>query len=277
MLIAKNRLTILFCLVLMAWSAYSAQDKLYTARGVIKGTVVSADEKAVTIEVPGRGRMSYPRSIVKKLEVNPPPSVIEGIKAFDRGKMKSAKLNLSRVMENFKGMDTEWARIGLINYARACLAENDLDQAEGAFNAFLQAYPDSELRDVAKIGIADVLRKRRQYKEALKIYTEISEQFSEKLKVKSEMMPVAARTFLGIGKCMEGNNEFQDAMEAYVQIIALYPAKDFYPEALYNTAKMFIKENAPERAEKYLSELINFYPGSEFAQEALGLRKSISR
>ena len=268
--------TFMLSCLLMGSSAL-AEDQIVTKRGVIRGRVLSADKSSITIEIPGRGKMTYPRSIVERVKVEPPPSVVNGIKAYENGNMREAKLNLGKVMLQYQGLDVEWARKGMVYFGRASLYGKDYKKAEHAFNAFLDAYPDHPLIIDAMIGLAEVEQSKKNCEKALEIFRKLAEPYDKQLKPGKAQLPYAAEIYMGIGKCMEEQNDTDGALKSYIRIIALYPAEKFYPEALYRTARIFTGMNQWDKAGRYLSELINRYPSTEFAKKGIKEKKVIEK
>jgi len=153
----------IICIVLSSFliapMVAQAEDVIVTKNRTFKGKIVSADLNNITIEMLQNGRqakLAVPRTIIVNLIVQPPPSVVKGIEAYEKGDMKRARLNLGGVVMKYQGLDTDWAQKGLVFFGRASLINSDYENAEKAFEAFLKAYPDHTLIVDAKIGLADI-------------------------------------------------------------------------------------------------------------------------
>lgn len=269
----------LFCLAALCARA-PGQDVVETPTQTFRGRVTMADTNSVTLEMLVQGRpqeITIPRDRVRRIQVTPPPSVIAGIEAYESGDWRSARLNLERVILNFEGLDVDWARKGMVYFGRASLFADDHENAGRAFSMFLRAHPDHELVIEARLGLADVERARGNLDEALEMFKALAEPYDRVLRPDRDELPYAAETYLGMGRSLEAKGELEAAFDAYVRIIALYPSERIYPEALYRCAVVSTELNEFDKAERYLAELIDEYPGTDFARSGLQLRSSIER
>ncbi len=269
--------SLLAAMVITSSSAF-AQDVVETTTQVFRGKVTKADSETVTVEMVIQGRpqeITVPRNIVRRLTVEPPPSVVTGIQAYEEGDWRKAKLNLERVILNFQGLDVEWAQKGMVYFGRSCLRSGDYDNAERAFDSFINAYPEHDLVIEARLGKAEIERARKNYENALEMFREIVEPFDGELRPEAGELLYAAECYIGIGKCLEAQGDDAGALTAYVRVIALYPVGRFYPEALYLCAALFNRIDRLEKAEQYLTELINDHASSEFARSAIQLRDAV--
>lgn len=263
--------------LLVQVSTGRAEDVIVTQNRTYRGKVESADINNVTIEVIQQGRrdkLTIPRSIIVKLQVQPPPSVMRGIEAYAKGNMKKAQLNLGGIMK-YQGLDADWAQKGLVFFGRSSLINGDYENAEKAYASFLKAYPDHPLAVAAKVGMAEIKRSKKNYDDALKQFRELAEPYDNKLRPSKDLLPYAAQIYMGIGKCLEDKADLPEALNAYIHVIALYPDEMLYPEALYRSSMVFIRLNQFAKAERLLSELIDGYPSTDFAKKAIKEKKEI--
>lgn len=244
-----------------------AEDMIRTADRVLKGTVVATGTNGVSIDIPGEGVLTYPRSAIVEIQVEQPGSIKAGILAYEAGNPNEARLSLGKLVEKFKALDTGWARTGIVYYGRTCLAAGDYDKAAGTFNDFLAWYPEDDLENDARLGLANVALAQKRYEEALEKFQAIAGEFEKELKVAGRQLSVAAETWVGIGKSLEGLDKPGEAIEAYLRVVALYPAETRTPEALYAAGKLFLKQNNPEQA-RIRFEKIADYRASPFAKKA---------
>lgn len=257
-----------------------AEDVVVTQDREFRGIVKRADTNSITIEMIVQGKqqeIAIPRYMVKSLTVAPPPSVIAGIEAYEKGDWKKARLNLESVILNYQGLDVDWAQKGMVYSGRASLFAGDYVNAERAFTSFLNAYPDHDLVIDAKLGQADIERSKKNYETALERFRELAEPYDKQFRPARNELPYAAETYLGIGKCLEARNDMPGALDAYVRIIALYPAERIYPEALYRSATVAVELNQFDKAGRFLSELVKEYPDTEFAKQGIQLQSAIER
>ena len=252
-----------------------AEDIIITKNKPYHGKVKSADSKSVTIEIAGKGIMAVPRSAIEKLSVEPPPAIIRGIDAYEKGNYKEAQLILSKAANQYLGLDTPWAAKALVYYARGCLMAGDNVSAEKAFGAFLSAYDDDPLSVDAELGLAETEVAKKDIDKALPKFQELADEYEKQLKPPKEQFPYAAAAFLGLGKCLEAKDDPNGAMDAYLKVIALYPVDNALPETLYRAAAIYQGQNRPDYAVMFLDDLIAQYPASSYSKKAADLKKQI--
>jgi TolA-binding protein len=95
------------------------------------------------------------------------------------------------------------------------------------------------------------------------------------VKPSSDQIGTAAHAYLSLAKCYEAKGETNEALNAYFKVIALYPEPSSYPEAVVNAAILLANGGKSERALKLLSDVIENYPTSDFAKQAVALRDKI--
>jgi TolA-binding protein len=268
------RITLILLLLLCAVAGL-AEDIIITKNQQFRGKVKSADSKSVTIEIAGKGIMAVPRSAIEKLSVEPPPAIIRGIDAYEKGNYKEAQLILSKAANQYLGLDAPWAAKALVYYARGCLMAGDNANAEKAFSAFLSAYDDDPLNIDAELGLAETEVAKKDIDKALPKFQELADEYEKQLKPPKEQFPYAAAAFLGLGKCFEAKDDPNGAMGAYLKVIALYPAENALPETLYRAALIYQGQNRPDYANMFLDDLIAQYPASPYSKKAADLKKQI--
>lgn len=266
-------------IALLCWCAAvlagNAEDIIITRNQQFRGKVKSADGKSVTIEIAGRGILTVPRAAIENLTVEPPPAIIRGIDDYEKGRYKEAQLTLSKAANQYLGLDTPWAVKALIYYARGCLMAGDTLNAEKAFNAFLAAYDDDPLIMDAELGLAETEVAKKEIDKALPKFQELADEYEKQLKPPKEQFPYAAEAFLGLGKCLEAKDDPNGAINVYLKVIALYPADNALPEALYRAAVIYKSQNRPDYANMFLNDLITQYPANPYAKKAAELKKEM--
>lgn len=270
-----DRKIILILLLLLGAFAANAEDIIVTKNQQFRGKVKSADSKSVTIEIAGQGIVAVPRSAIEKLTVEPPPAIIRGIDAYEKGNYKEAQLILSKAANQYLGLDTPWAAKALVYYARGCLMAGDTLNAEKAFGAFLAAYDDDPLIVDAELGLAETEMAKEDIDKALPKFQELADGYEKQLKPPKEQFPYAAEAFLGLGKCLEAKDDPSGAINAYLKVIALYPADNALPETLYRAAVIYQSQNKPDYANMFLNDLIAQYPANQYAKKAADLKKKL--
>ncbi len=252
-----------------------SEDVVVTKTQTFRGRVLSVDAAGIRVQLAQGGQVTVPRAGVVQLTVAPPPSVVNGIDAYEKGDMRNAKLNLDKVMMQYLGLDTEWAAKGMVYLGRASLRSGDYAAAVKTFETFLQTYPDHPLSLVAAVGLPQVELAKKNYEPALAKFMELAEPFDKQLKPDKDQMVYAAEIYIGIGLCQEGLARPAAALDGYLHVIGLYPQEPFYSEALFRAAKLMAASGQNAKAEGLLAELVDNYPASPFATGAIELRKKV--
>lgn len=274
----KFRRSLNACVLLLFLCAFAgrAEDVIITRNQQLRGKVKSADSKNVTIEIAGQGIVGVPRSAIVQLTVEPPPSIIRGIEAYEKGNYREAQLTLVRVVNQYIGLDTDWAARALVYYGRGCLTAGDTANAEKAFSAFLAAYDDDQpLKMDAELGLAETEVARNDIDKALPKFQELAAKYEKQLKPPKEQFSCAAAVFLGLGKCLEAKDDPSGALSSYLKVIALYPADNVLPESLYRAALIYQKQNKLNQANLVLNDLSAQYAASPYAKKAADLKKEM--
>ncbi|MBI2437191.1 MAG: tetratricopeptide repeat protein [Lentisphaerae bacterium] len=251
------------------------EDVIVTRAQTFRGRVTSVDQTGVYIQLSQGGEVTVPRANIVQLTVEPPPSIVRGLSSYEKGDLRDAQLNLGKITTHYRGLDTGWVTTGLVYFARASLRAGEYDQAEKAFTSFLQTYPEHPLGMAASVGLAAIELSRKNYTPALQRFQELAEPYAKELKPVKDQLPYAAEIYLGIGQCQEGLAHPAEALDAYLRVIGLYPVEPSCSEALYRAAGLMAKSNQPQKAEKLLTELIENYPASPFAAQAVATRKAL--
>lgn len=268
------KISSVFTGLLLLAAAAAAQDLIKTKDQEYRGKVKSANSQNVTIELPGQGTIAVPRAMIAQIKVEPPASVLRGIEAYEKGNYREAQAALAPVLSQYAGLDTPWAAKGIDYYARCCLLAGDFARAEKGFTAFLAAYDDDHpLAMDAEIGLAETEVARQHIDKALPKFQELAAEFEKQLKPPKEQVPFASATFLGLGKCLEAKNDLAGALDAYLKVMALYPAENVMPETLYRTAALYQRQGKAAKAAPYLNDLAARFPASPYAQKARELKK----
>jgi len=252
-----------------------AEDVIYTQTQTNRGQVKAVSSTAVTL-VTALGEMNIPRASIVKLDVVAPVPILKGIAAFEKGNYREAQINLTGVT-TYLGLDAEWAEKGLIALAKCVLAGGDLAKAESQFNDFIQAYPPpaSEHSVDAELGLAMVAIAKKDYETAMAKFIEVAEPFDKVLKPSRDQIANASECYLGMGKCLESQDKLDEALVAYLKVVALYFSDTACPEAAYQAAMIMARQNQVEKASGLFDLLIETYPTSEFAKKAIEARKSM--
>lgn len=253
-----------------------AEDIVATRQQNYRGTVREVTADGIRFEIPGTGVITIPRAAVTQMRVEPPPSITRGIAAYEHGNIREARQSLDRVVFQYQGLDVDWAMKGLLYFGQACLQGGDLSSATKSFEAFIKAYPESDLLTDAHLGMAEVELLNKNYEKALTDLRELVAPFDAQLKPPADQITLAAAAYLGIGRALEAQQQLPEAADAYLRVIALYPDQKAYPEALYRAGSVLNSLGKFKKAEQLLNDLNDNYPDNSFAKEAEPIRQSVA-
>ncbi len=182
---------------------------------------------------------------------------------------------LAKAMD-YAGLDVDWVIKSILSLARAQFAQNEIDAAEKTYKTFLAAYGDTPYEESAKLGLIEITVARKQYDKAIPQLEEIAAPLDNLVKPSSEQVATAAHAYLSLAKCYEAKEEIKQALDAYFKVIALYPEPSSYPEAAVRAALLLANSGKQEKALKLLADVIENYPTSDFAKQAIDLQNKIS-
>lgn len=268
-------ISLAFLGALIGLRAGFAEDLIITKTSQYRGKVISADAKGVTIQTV-QGVLAVPRATIEKLTVEQPANIARGIDAYEKNNFKAAQIELARAMTQYSGLDTPWAAKAIVYYGRSCLAAGDLANSEKAFGIFLAAYADDHpLAMDAGLGLAEIEVARKNIEKALPKFQQLTAEYDNQVRPEKEQFPYAAAAFLGLGKCLESQNDLDGALTAYLKVISLYPADNALPETLYRAALIYQKQNKLANAGILIQDLATQYPASPYAAKAAEIKKQI--
>ena len=117
------------------------------------------------------------------------------------------------------------------------------------FKLFLERYPDSPLRDRARLAQADTLFAVGRVAEALDIYTKVSESGDEEIK---------AKALMGLGELMAASKDPVGALKTFATLFEKYP--DYHhrnPELLRKLGYVYLRVGKEEDARRSLFHYLN--------------------
>jgi tetratricopeptide (TPR) repeat protein len=147
LLVSCRRLVLIaaFCLAAGAacWTAH-AQDRLvFRDNHAEDGKILGMSNGSVLINV-ARGQMSYNLSLLARVDMAPPASFQAGYAAYQAGEWDKALAALKPLVDQFKGLPTEWANEAAAALGDIYLEKNDLPKAVAAYNDYRTYYPATQ-------------------------------------------------------------------------------------------------------------------------------------
>ncbi len=253
----------------------AAEDVITTRTQTFRGRVTGMDAQGVRIQLGQGGEMTIPRAGIVALKVEPPPSVVRGIAAYEKGDMRDAQLQLGRVMLQYLGLDTDWAIKGMLYYGRASQRAGDHANAAKALRAFLDQYPDHPLALDANISLAQIDRAAGRHEPALARFEDLLAPLAAQLKPAQDQLPYAAELLIAIADCREALGRPAEALDACLQAIALCPVEPYYSDAMYRGARLHAAAGRWAKADQLLGELIEHGTDRTWIDKGIADRKTV--
>ncbi len=252
-----------------------AQDVITTRTQTFQGKVLDVSEQGVRIRLSQGGEVSIPRAGIVDLKVTAPSVILRGIEAYEKGDLREAKLSLGSAVMKFVGLDTDWAAKGLLYYGRACLRERDYENAGKALALVVEQYPDHPLLLDATISLASIELANGRYEPALARFEELLEPLARQVKPPKNQVPYAAEILIGIAQCRAALGQPDEALDACLKVIGLYPVEPYYSEALYRAARLYAEAGQWRKADQMLSELAAHGTAGDWKQKGAEEHKAV--
>jgi predicted Zn-dependent protease len=140
---------------LLAWGtlAAHAQERLFfkdghTQDGRITGVANGQVALAVTT-ASGAGEMAFDLGLIDHIDSPPPAAWQQGMAAFQARDWDKALGSLRPIVDQYRGLPTDWARQASLALGDIYLEKNQAPQAEAAYQAYRASYPGSDTLHLA--------------------------------------------------------------------------------------------------------------------------------
>ena len=221
--------------MLVAWmlasasaTTLTAQDRLiFKDNHVQDGRIVGMTGNTVLVDVAtssGTGRMGFDLGLISRVDASPPPAFQAGSAAYAAGQWDRALAAWKPLVEQYRGLPTDWARQAAGALGDLYVEKNDLPKAEAAYNDFRRVYPGgggSQLRSsVGQARIAFAKNNTAQARQALEPIMQAA------LKNPADVPPLDSaaygQAFYLSGQLHEQEGNFQAALEDYLRTVTLF-------------------------------------------------------
>lgn len=228
---APLRRTLALCLSAFAGaSTLCAQDRLVfkdNPAHVQEGKIVGLNGSTVLINVAttsGAGQMGFDLGLISRIDSPPPAAFQTGNAAYNAGQWDKALAALKPLVDQFRGLPTDWARQATGMLGDLYIEKNDLPKAETAYNDFRRFYPATAggtLR--ASVGQARIAFARNN--------AALAEQQLEPIKLAALKAPAEVsqldgaaygQAFYLSGQIHERAGDHQSALEDYLRTVTLF-------------------------------------------------------
>lgn len=124
-------------------SPLRAQDRLVfrdSPNHTVEGKIAGMSNGAVVINV-AAGQVSYNLGLLARVDAAPPAAFASGYAAYEAGDWNRALAALKPIVDQFKGLPTEWARQATAALGDIYIEKNDVPAAITAYNGYKALYP----------------------------------------------------------------------------------------------------------------------------------------
>lgn len=206
--------------IVLSCTAVQAQDAIMLANGQRReGKILGVSNNTISIQA-GRAEVKLPLSQIRSVEMAEPPEIAAAAAAQSSGDAAKALQILKPVAENFRGLPTAWARQASATLGDLYLQTNQMPQAEAAFNAFQQAYPDA--KNLAALGLAQLAVAKEEYAEAKPLLEPIvAEALNRKYAENDEGFAFGRALYL-MGRIQEAEGNYTNALSNYLTTVTIY-------------------------------------------------------
>lgn len=187
----------------------------------LQARVLGVTPSGIKVEM-GEGVMVQPFSNVTQVTMDPPPEYTAAQAAYERRDLQTAMSNAQAVVQNYKGLPTDWAREAMLLLGDIYVAMDQLPQAEAAYQDYQSTYPSAESADVT-VGLARIDVSKKDYAAAK---ARIDPIVTQALKLQNPSKTTAAligRAFYVSGQIKEQSGDLPGALEDYLRTVAIFP------------------------------------------------------
>jgi len=199
-----------------------SQETITLANGQTQEvTILGVTPSGIRVRM-GNAEMVEPFSNVAQVSMPAPPEFEAAQAAYEKGDVQTALTNATAVVQNYRGLPSEWAQEAMLMVGDIYVSMNQLSQAEVAYKDFQSAYPSAGGAD-ASVGLARIDIANGDYAAAKAKIDPIT---AQALKLRNPPKAAAAligRAFLVSGEIKEQSGDLPGALEDYLRTAAVFP------------------------------------------------------
>ena len=217
------------CLLwLLGIATVRAQDRLdFKNSPPQAGKIVGMRDGSVLIDVAlanGSGQMSYNLGLLSRVVMAPPAAFSSGVAAAQAGNWDRALADLKPLVDQFRGLPTDWAQQAAGLLGDLYVEKKDLGKAEAAYNDYRRLYPeapDGALRvSVGQARIAFARNNAAQARQQLQGVTQAALK-NPALVTRAEGAAYGQAFYL-LGQMQEQEHSDAPALESYLRTVTLF-------------------------------------------------------
>lgn len=202
-------------------SLSDAQDKITKKDNQVQDAkIVGMTGSTVMVEVAG-GKFGIPLTDISAVSMAAPAQVAAANAAFAGKDYPKALASAKAVVDQFKGLPTDWAQqmTGLIG--DIYLAQEKLPEAEAAYKDFQKAY-GAKGGAQTDVGLAKIALAKKDFSGAkAKLEPIVAKALGEKSSA-PEIAPAYSQAFFLMGQVNEAEQDYPAALENYLRTVTIF-------------------------------------------------------
>lgn len=223
------RLAATLCLTLAAGpAALRAQDRItFRDNHFQDGKITGMNGGTVLIDITtssGTGQTGYDLGLISRIDSPPPPAFQAGYAAYAAGQWDKALAILKPLVDQFRGLPTDWARQAAGTLGDLYIEKNDVARAEAAYNDFRRLYPGGTGNTLrANLGQARIAFAKNNAAQARQQLDPIRLTALKSPAEVSQLDGAAyGQAFFLSGQLYEREGNYQAALEDYLRTVTLF-------------------------------------------------------
>jgi predicted Zn-dependent protease len=203
------------------WPAHGQETITLRSGQTQEVKILGVSSGGVSVQM-GNAQMVEPFSNLTAVTMAPPPEFAAATTAYEHGDLQGALGIATTLVQNYRGLPTDWARDAMVMVGDIYVALGQVPQAQAAYKDYQAAYPGADATGM-DIGLAsiDVANKDLDSAKA-----RISPVLSQALTTRNPPVAQAsliARAYLVSGEIKEQSGDFSGALEDYLRTVTIFP------------------------------------------------------
>ncbi len=187
-------------------------------------------------------------------------SLLEWLARFRINRKEAAQAEAAASLLASRETSPDWRQIALYLQGEALALGGHTGKAHEAFAAVVVVEAGTKEKVLAAERLGDLSLAEGRLERAERYYGMAAELASA-----SELPAIQARSYFGLGRVAEAGKDWPEAARRYLSVGILFDNAELTPEAMYLSARNLEKAGKSRERKKVAQELLERYPGSEWA------------
>ncbi|MFA5334744.1 MAG: tetratricopeptide repeat protein [Candidatus Omnitrophota bacterium] len=270
---AGHRIVIISAAVLIsvasACAVSFAQDAIKLKNGnVIKGSIIKTGKAGISFELAGeKAVIVVPLGNIDRLDIETPVSFRLAENSYFANSFEQAYENYMKTIEKYGGFS--YGEDAFFKAADCQVKIGNAGRAIELYNEYIEDYPGAKSVNTARIRLASILVKDRDYEGAVKAYDAV---------IRSRDEGLRPDAYYGNAEAYFAKGAYEQALVNYLKVALLYYDKGrIAQEAKFKCGECYEKLGEREMALAAYRETMEEYPKSEAAVRAEAKIKELEK